>query len=72
LSGQDEENKENRTSGPILSRVKTMRKVEAALEDLMNLPESEQLTRADQVFLKAVPAFLAKLKASLEEESKQK
>jgi ParB family transcriptional regulator, chromosome partitioning protein len=72
LSGQDKENKENRTSGPIFSRVKTLRKVEAALEELMNLPEPEQLTRADQVFLKAVPAFLAKLKASLEEESKQK
>jgi ParB family transcriptional regulator, chromosome partitioning protein len=49
-----------------------LRKVEAALEDLMNLPEPEQLTRVDQALLKAVPAFLAKLKASLEDESKQK
>ena len=39
LSGQDKENKENRTSGLILSRVKTLRKVEAALKELMNLPE---------------------------------
>jgi hypothetical protein len=42
------------------------------LEELMNLPESEQLTRAAQVLLKAVPTFLAKLKTSLEEEREQK
>jgi hypothetical protein len=42
------------------------------LEELMNLPEPEQLTKADQALLKVVPAFFAKLKASLEEESKQK
>jgi ParB family transcriptional regulator, chromosome partitioning protein len=72
LSGQDKENKENRNSVPIFSRVKTLRKVEAALEELMNLPEPEQLTKADQALLKAVPAFLVKLKASIEEESKQK
>jgi ParB family transcriptional regulator, chromosome partitioning protein len=72
LSGQDKENKENRNSVPILSRVKTLRKVEAALEELLNLPEPEQLTKADEAILKAVPAFLAKLKASIGEESKQK
>jgi hypothetical protein len=42
------------------------------LEELMNLPEPEQLTKADEAILKAVPAFLAKLKASIGEESKQK
>jgi ParB family transcriptional regulator, chromosome partitioning protein len=72
LSDRGKGKKENRNSVPILSRVKTLRKVEAALEELMNLPEPEQLTRADQALLKAVPVFFAKLKASLEEESKQK
>jgi hypothetical protein len=49
-----------------------MRKVDATLEELMNLPEPEQLTRADQALLKAVPVFLSKLKASIGEKSKQK
>jgi ParB family transcriptional regulator, chromosome partitioning protein len=62
LSGQD---RENRNSVPIFSKVKTLRKVEAALEELINLPEQKQLTKADQALLKAVPGFLAKLKASI-------
>jgi ParB family transcriptional regulator, chromosome partitioning protein len=72
LSSQDIENKENRNSAPIISRVKTLRKIEAALEELMNLPEPEQLAKADQALVKAVSAFLAKLKASLDEERKQR
>lgn len=71
LSDLDKGNK-NRNSVPILSRVKTLQKVEAALEELMNLPKSARPTKADQVLLKAVPAFLEKLKASLQEESKHK
>jgi hypothetical protein len=42
------------------------------LEELINLPEPEELTKADQALLNAVPVFFVKLKASLEEESKQK
>jgi ParB family transcriptional regulator, chromosome partitioning protein len=70
LSGQDKDHQKNRNSVPILSRAKTLRKVEAALEELINLPEPKQLTKADQALLKAVPAFLVKLKASLDEKSK--
>ncbi len=72
LSSQDKENQENRNSVPILSRAKTLRKVEAALEDLMNLPEPEQLTKADQALFKAIPPFLSKLKTAIAEESKLK
>jgi len=47
-----------------------LRKIEGALEELISLPESEQSTRAEQSLYKAVPAFLKKLKASIDEESK--
>jgi D-ribose pyranose/furanose isomerase RbsD len=35
----------------------------------MNLPEPEQLTKADQALLKAIPSFLSKLKTTIAEES---
>jgi ParB family transcriptional regulator, chromosome partitioning protein len=71
LSGQDKDHQKNRNRVPILSRAKTLRKIEAALEELISLPEPAELTKADQALLKAVPTFLVKLKASLDEKSKQ-
>lgn len=61
---------ENRNLVPIFQKLKVLRKIEGALEELISLPESEQPTRAEQSLYKAVPAFLKKLKASIDEESK--
>jgi ParB family transcriptional regulator, chromosome partitioning protein len=72
LRGQDKDKKETRNLVPSLSRVKTLRKIEAALEELIGLPEPAQLTKADRDLLKNIPAFLIKLKASLDEERKRR
>jgi ParB family chromosome partitioning protein len=66
----EEAGEENRNSVPIFQKLKVLRKIEAALEELISLPESEQPTRAEQSLYKAVPTFLNKLKASIDEESK--
>lgn len=60
-----------RNSVPNFQKLKALRKVEAALEELISLPESEQPTRAEQSLYKAVPTFLKKLKASIESEKKR-
>jgi ParB family chromosome partitioning protein len=66
----EEAGEENRNSVPIFQKLKVLRKIEAALEELISLPELEQPTRAEQSLYKAVPTFLKKLKASIDEESK--
>jgi ParB family chromosome partitioning protein len=62
---------ENRNLVPIIQKLKVLRRIEAALEELITLPEAEQPTRAEQNLYKAVPAFLRKLQASINEESKE-
>jgi ParB family chromosome partitioning protein len=72
LSEQREETgEENRNSVPIFQRLKALRKIEAALEELISLPEAEQSTRAEQSLSKAIPPFLKKVRASIESESKR-
>lgn len=66
----EEAGAENRNSVPIFQKLKVLRKIEAALEELISLPESEQPLRAEQSLYKAVPDFLKKLKASIDEENK--
>jgi ParB family chromosome partitioning protein len=70
LSDLDNKGAKNRNSVPIFSRVKTLRKIEAALEELMSLPEPEQPTKADQALSKAIPAFQSKLSACIIQERK--
>jgi len=60
-----------RNSVPNLQKLKVLRRIETALEELITLPESEQPTRAEQSLYKAVPGFLKKLQASISEESKE-
>ncbi len=62
---------ENRNLVPIIQKLKVLRKIEAALEELITLPEAEQPTRAEQSLYKAIPGFLRKLQASINEESKE-
>lgn len=69
-TGEVEE--EIRNSVPNFQKLKVLRKIEAALEELISLPESEQPTRAEQSLYKTVPTFLKKLKASIDEENKRK
>jgi ParB family transcriptional regulator, chromosome partitioning protein len=59
-----------RNSVPNLQKLKVLRRIETALEELITLPESEQPTRAEQSLYKAVPGFLKKIQASVREESK--
>jgi ParB family chromosome partitioning protein len=69
---QDNQYKNTRNLVPNFPKLKALRKLEAALEELISLPESEQPTSAEQSLYKAMPAFLKKVKASLEQESKKK
>ncbi|MBE9193350.1 ParB N-terminal domain-containing protein [Gloeocapsopsis crepidinum LEGE 06123] len=69
---QPDQYKNTRKSVPNFSKLKALRKIEAALEELITLPEAEQPTRAEQSLYKAIPTFLKKVKASLEQESKKK
>ncbi len=59
-----------RNSVPNLQKLKVLRRIETALEELITLPESEQPTRTEQSLYKAVPGFLKKIQASVREESK--
>lgn len=67
--GQADE--KNRNSDPIFKRMKVLCKIESALEELANLPDPEHQTRADRALSKAVPTFLKKLKASINEKRKR-
>ena len=60
-----------RNSVPNLQKLKVLRRIETALEELITLPEAEQPTRAEQSLYKAVPGFLQKIQASINEESKE-
>lgn len=64
--------KNTRNSVPNFPKLKLLRKIEAALEELISLPEPDELTRVEENLYKAVPTFLKKLKASIDEESKRK
>jgi len=71
LSEKRGEAEENRNLVPIIQKLKVLRKIEAALEELITLPEAEQPTRAEQNLYKAIPAFLRKLQTSIDEKSKE-
>jgi ParB family chromosome partitioning protein len=60
-----------RNSVPNFQKLRVLRRIEAALEELISLPEAEQPTRVEQSLSKAIPQFLKKLKASIAEESKR-
>jgi len=68
---QVDQYKNTRNSVPNFQKLKTLRRIEAALEELISLPAEDQPTGKDDSLYKAVPAFLKKLKASIEEEKKK-
>ena len=69
LSEQKQEgrNEKNRNSVPIFQKLKLLKKIEVALEELGELPESEKLGRSEKALLKALPAFLSNIKGSAQE-----
>jgi ParB family chromosome partitioning protein len=66
LSEQKQEvrNGKNRNSVPIFQKLKLLKKLEAVLEELNALPESEQPGRSEKALLKALPTFLSNVKGS--------
>jgi len=62
--GRDEK---NRNSVPIIQKLRLLKKIEAALNELSELPESEQIGRSESALIKALPAFLANVKGSVKD-----
>jgi ParB family chromosome partitioning protein len=64
--GQSASDKKNRNSVPIFQKkLKLLSKIEAALEELAELPEPEQPTRAEKALFKALPNFLKTVKSNI-------
>jgi ParB family chromosome partitioning protein len=57
-------NSENRNSVPILQKLKLLKKIEAALVELAELPESEKMGRSEKALIKTLPTFLSNVKGS--------
>ncbi|QIR41930.1 ParB N-terminal domain-containing protein (plasmid) [Tolypothrix sp. PCC 7910] len=64
---QEEAGSENRNSVPIFQKLKLLKRIEAATQDLLALLESEQPTRAEQSLSKAIPSFLKAVKDNINE-----
>lgn len=66
--GQSASDEKNRNSVPILQKkLKLLKRIEAALEDLAELPEPEQPTRSEKALFKALPNFLKTVKSNIHE-----
>lgn len=67
LSAQKQETDgENRNSVPIFQeKLKLLKKVESALEELAQLPESEQPARGEKALAKSMPGFLKNVKTAI-------
>jgi hypothetical protein len=50
-----------------LQKLKLLKKIEVALEELGELPASEKPGRSQKALLKALPSFLANVKGSTQE-----
>jgi ParB family chromosome partitioning protein len=57
----------NRNSDPIFQKLKLLKKVEAALEELAELPQPIQPRRSEKALLKSSPSFLTNVKRTIEE-----
>lgn len=64
---QDGQDQKNRNSVPIFQKLKLLKKIEAALEELGELPESEKLGRSEKALSKASSAFLASVQRAIAE-----
>lgn len=57
----------NRNSDPIFQKLKLLKKIEAALEELSNLPDPEQPGRSEKALLKGLPSFISNVQGSIKE-----
>lgn len=57
----------NRNSDPIFRKLQLLKKIEIALEELAELPESTKPGRSEKALLKASPVFLANVRGTIEE-----
>lgn len=64
---QEEAGEENRNLDPIFQKLKLLKKIESATQELVVLLESDQPTRAEQSLSKAIPTFLKSVKNSINE-----
>ncbi|MBD2097713.1 ParB N-terminal domain-containing protein [Trichocoleus sp. FACHB-591] len=64
---QDITEEKNRNSDPIFQKLKLLGKIEAVLEELTALPESEQPTRSEKALSKAIPTFLKTVRNNINE-----
>lgn len=64
---QEKQDQKNRNSVPILQKLKLLKKIEAALDELDELPVLEKPGRSQKALLKALPSFLASVKGSTQE-----
>lgn len=64
---QEKRDEKNRNSVPIFQKLKLLKRIETALEELSELPESEKPVRSEKALLKALPAFLSNVKGSARE-----
>lgn len=69
LSAQKQDpEKKNRNSVPIFQeKLKLLKKIESAIEELAQLPESEQPVRGEKALTKSMPGFLKNIKTAIEE-----
>lgn len=63
---QKASSQKNRNSVPIFQKVKLLKKIEAALEELEELPSSEPVGRSEKALLKALPSFLSHVKGTIQ------
>jgi ParB family transcriptional regulator, chromosome partitioning protein len=61
---QVKQGQENRNSVPIFQKLKLLKKIEAALGELSELPGAEKLGTSEKALLKALPAFLSNVKGT--------
>jgi len=64
---QEVRDEENRNSVPIFQKLKLLKKIEAALQELVELPEVEQLGQSEKALSKASLTFLENVRRSIAE-----
>lgn len=64
---RQEEGEKNRNSDPIFQKLKLLKRIEAATQELVVLLESDQPTRAEQSLSKAIPTFLKSVRNNINE-----
>lgn len=58
---------QNRNLDPIFQKLKLLKKVESALEELVSLPETSKPSRSEKALRKASPTFLSSVKGAIRE-----